>query len=145
MSDYTPTYIFTWNPKVFKWTDYKEMVSISQTVGIMLNYNWSCRSKCPREGDRFILLMQGMGRKNGVIGHGEISGAPYDLPFSGYGGRFVDIRFNVLLDYEKDKYVRTDVLKTMFPEQCFTPQFSGIRVKSSILPELWKLIGGKEC
>ena len=142
MNDYTPTYIFTWNPKVFEWKDYKNMVRISQTVGIDEYYNWSCRSKQPKDGDRFILLMQGMGRKNGVIGYGEILGAVYDLPFSDWGGRFVDIRFRCLLDYEKDKYLRTDVLKTQFPEQCFTPQFSGIRVRSAILPDLWKMIGG---
>lgn len=140
MSDYTPTYILTWNPKVYKWIDYADMADISQSIGIELKTNWSCRSKSPKEGDRFILLMQGMGNKNGVIGYGTILGAPYDLPFSDYGARYVDISFQYLVNHEMHKYVRTDVLKTMFPEQCFTPQFSGVRVKSSILPDLWALI-----
>lgn len=140
MSEYTPTYIFTWNPKVFSFEDYKNLCDIVNHSRINPKYDWSCRSKQPKYGDRFILLMQGMGNKNGVVGSGMIVSNVYELPFADYGGRFVDIKFQRMWDYEKDRYVHTSVLKTMFPEQNFTPQFSGIRVKSAILPDLWKLI-----
>ena len=141
MSDYTPTFILTWNPNIFKWDNYEDFVEISK-MGFENSMNWSCRSKLPKCGDRFILLMQGMGARNGVVGYGEIIGSPYELPFADWGGRFVDIRVKRMWNYKTDKYVRTGVLTTMFPEQCFKPQFSGIKVKSSILPDLWKIIEG---
>lgn len=141
MEDYTPTYILTWNPKVFHWNDYEKVVDNVRNRPDCCT--WSCRSKKPKENDRFILLMQGMGRKNGIVGYGQIISEPYELPFSDFGGRFLDILFIHLSNYKEDKYVLTDDLKKLFPEQCFTPQFSGIRVRSSILPELWKLIKGE--
>lgn len=139
MSEYTPTYILTWNPNKFDWREYEEMVGIVKD-GIGLETDWSCRSKNLRKGDRFILLMQGMGIKNGVVGFGKILTSTYELPFTEFGDKFVDIRFERMWNYKTDKYVRTDVLKSMFPEQCFVPQFSGIKVKSSILPVLWRVI-----
>lgn len=142
MSEYTPTYILTWNPKKFDWREYEEMVDIVKD-GIGIETDWSCRSKNLRKGDRFILLMQGMGSKNGVVGFGEILTSTYELPFTEFGDKFVDIRFTRMWNYKTDKYVRTDVLKSMFPEQCFTPQFSGIKVKQSILPVLWRVIDDK--
>lgn len=139
MSEYTSTYILTWNPNKFDWREYEEMVGIVKD-GIGLETDWSCRSKNLRKGDRFILLMQGMGIKNGVVGFGKILTSTYELPFTEFGDKFVDIRFERMWNYKTDKYVRTDVLKSMFPEQCFVPQFSGIKVKSSILPVLWRVI-----
>lgn len=137
---YTPTFILTWNPKVYLWKSYYSLCGILKNGGIKPVYDWSCRSKTPKYGDRFILLMQGMGNKNGIVGCGRIVSTVYELPFSDYGGRFVSIQFTKLWDYTKDSYIRTDVLRTMFPEQNFVPQFSGIRVKSAILPDLWELI-----
>lgn len=141
MNDYTPTYILTWNPKVFQWDNYEEVVDIVRNRPD--ECSWSCRSKKPKENDRFILLMQGMSHKNGIVGVGEILSEPYELPFADYGGRFLDIRFTKMWNYKEDKYILTDDLKKLFPEQCFSPQFSGIRVRSSILPELWKVIKGE--
>lgn len=140
MSEYTPTFIFTWNPKVFSWKDYEKLCDIVQKDCLCPKCDWSCRSKTPKYGDRFILLMQGMGDKNGIVGCGRILGSIYELPFADFGGRFVDIKFSRMWNYKTDKYIRTSVLKTLFSEQNFTPQFSGIRVKSAILPDLWKMI-----
>ena len=144
MSEYTPTYILTWNPHKFNWENYEHYVEVNQKSGICMECEWSCRSKKMRRGDRFILLMQGMGDKNGVVAVGTILSSVYELPFSEYWTYFIDIRFDRMWNYKTDKYVRTSVLKAMFPEQCFIPQFSGIRVKQSILPMLWKMIEGEK-
>lgn len=139
MSDYTPTYILTWNPNKFDWKDYEETVDLCKQKVVCM-FNWSCRSKQPKINDRVILLMQGMDNKNGIVGYGHVTEPPYELPFSDWGGRFLTAKFDRMWNYKTDKYVRTDVLKSMFPEQNFSPQFSGIRIKSSVLPDLWKLI-----
>lgn len=139
MSEYTPTFILTWNPDRFRWEEYENLVRLCK-MGIVHHIDWSCRSKQPKEGDRFILLMQGQGHKNGIVAYGDILDAPYDLPFADFGGRFLEIAVKKMWDYNKDSYIRTEVLKCKFPEQNFVPQFSGIRVRSSILPDLWQLI-----
>lgn len=136
---YTPTFILTWNPDRFKWEGYENLVQLCR-IGFIHHIDWSCRSKQPKYGDRFILLMQGQGKKNGIVASGDIESVTYDLPFADFGGRFLTIGVKKMWDYKKDSYIRTETLKAMFPEQNFAPQFSGIRVRSSILPDLWQLI-----
>ena len=134
MIDYTPTCILTWNPKRFNWIEYDFLCNSGPFM-----CDWSCRRKV-KEGDRFVLLMQGMGSKNGIIGYGEIVHFYELTTYNPFGTRFVDIRFERLVDYRKDDYVKTKDLKEAFPEQCFTPQLSGIRVRASILPDMWGMI-----
>ena len=139
---YTPVYILTWNPKRFAWNTYKQEVAKAKSGE--LSANWSCRSKQPRRGDRFILLMQGMGNTNGVIGYGHFSGRPADIGFdTEYGKTYAEIVFTALIDYEAEEYVKTRQLKALFPVQCWVPQGSGIRVKSACVPKLWRMITGE--
>lgn len=138
---YIPTYILTWNPERFRWTDYKDICALTQSEGYRYITDWSCRSKRPQKGDRFILLLQGQGKKNGIVGYGTINSKPYDyFADTVFGRRFVDIVIERLWDYTWEDYVKTEVLKEKYPDQCWTPQFSGTRVKSAILPDLWFFI-----
>lgn len=138
---YTPTFLLTWNPQITPWENYEDFVDICKN-DFKNCMNWTCRSKQPKEGDRYILLMQGMGDMNGIIGYGEILGSPYTMPFGDESARFVDISVEKMWDYHKDDYVKTDYLRKIFPEQCFTPQCSGTRVKAAILRKLWRVIDG---
>ena len=136
-SVYTPTYILTWNPKRFHWTDYESLPSIIKQNGA-ISYDWSCRSKKPKPNDRFILLMQGMGDLNGIVGCGHILSSVYDIPFNQYG-KFVDISLEYVWNYKHDDYIKTAWLRESF-DQCWTPQSSGTRIQSKFLPDLWKKI-----
>ncbi len=136
---YTSTYILTWNPKVFRNEEYYLLCKEGQKHGI-ISGNWSCRSKQPKEGDRYVMLMQGMGERNGIVGYGLITSEPCELPGEGFGGRFIDIEEYGIFDYQKDEQIKTSLLKERFPEQCWVPQGSGIRIKSSVLPDLWWMI-----
>lgn len=144
MNEYTPTYILTWNPKKFVWNSYPEIVK-RYKKGEVKRLDWSCRSKTPKAGDRFILMLQGMGAANGVVGTGKILSGVYSEGYDHefYGDDFVDVEFESLIDYKTDDYVKTSLLKSMFPEQCWVPQMSGTRIKASILPDLWKLLKGE--
>ncbi len=144
MTDYTPIYILTWNPKKFIWDDYEQVRKIvEEEGGIVLE--WSVRSKKPKEGDRFILLMQGMSDMNGVVGYGTFFKDPEDymaLPTEDapFGTRFAQVWLENLADITTGRYVKTKALKEKFPEQCWNPQMSGIRVKSKYVPKIWEIV-----
>ncbi len=129
--DYTPTYILTWNPKRFDWLDYYSAIK----TGDMFQTDWTCHTKQPEPKDKFIMLMQGMGKLNGIVAAGRILGEPYYY----WGQRYVDIKITYLWDYRK-KHILAETLRKRFPEQCFTPRSSGIRIKSRYLPDLWRMI-----
>ena len=136
---YTPTYILTWNPRKFHWEEYRDIFRRLKDGTATYRSDWSCRSNRPEAGDRFILLMQGMGDKNGIVGTGIFLGNPYQYGFdTEFGQKFVDIEFRVMWDYETCDYPKTAMLKEMFPDQCWIPQMSGIRIRSAVLPEFWK-------
>ena len=145
--DYTPLYILTWNPKKFIWDDYEEVRKTAEKEG-KVTLEWSVRSKRPKKGDRFILLMQGMKALNGIVGYGTFSEDPveymafstYDTPF---GTRFAKIGLKKLTDIVSEDYVKTAVLKELFPEQCWSPQMSGIRVRSKYTPKVWSMVKEK--
>ena len=143
MNDYTPTYLLTWNPKKYNWCTFGTIAYTNRVSGYKHETDWSCRSKKPKKGDKFIMLLQGMGEKNGVVGWGRFTSEPYELGNETvFGSRFINILFYEMWNYQTDDYVKTSQLKELFPEQCFSPQFSGMKVKASILPELWRLIEG---
>ncbi len=145
MDSYAPLYILTWNPRKFIWDDYEEVRKIAENKGeVMLE--WSVRSKKPQKGDRFILLMQGMKDLNGIVGYGYFAKDPeeysalstYDTPF---GTRFAKISFKKLVNFATGNYVKVKDLKALFPDQCWSPQMSGIRVWSKYVPKVWTMIG----
>ena len=140
---YRPTYLLTWNPNRFNWSEYADICRLTKNRNVPYNTNWSCRTKKPKVGDRFFLLMQGQGEKNGIVGHGIILRGPYNLAVTTpYGGRFVDIAIKRLWDHTCEDYPKTVEFASVYPEQCWTPQMSGIRVKSAILPDIWTYIRG---
>ncbi len=147
MTDYTPIYILTWNPKKFIWDDYEQVRKIVEEEG-GIALEWSVRSKKPKEGDRFILLMQGMKDLNGIVGYGTFFKDPEDYEAyptfdSPFGIRFAEIWCEKLMDMVSGHYVKTKDLEKMFPDQCWRPQMSGIRVKSKYTPKVWSMVKEK--
>ena len=134
---YAPIYILTWNPHKFDWKEYRKCVEICKQAGKLYG-GWTCRSKSPQSGNRFVLLMQGMRSDNGIVGAGIFVQEPENIGLeTKYGTRYVYIRFGKLIDYTNDDYVKTSVLKEQFPEQCWIPQMSGTRIKSKYVPIVW--------
>ena len=136
---YTPIYILTWNPNMFYDDGYYTLCN-EQLKDRIVSGIWSCRSRQPKAGDRYVRLMQGMGKQNGIIGYGTITSEPYEIPEEDFGGWFVNIDEYRVFDYRTDEQIKTTFLKEKFPEQCWTPQGSGIRIKSMYAPDLWAMI-----
>ena len=142
--DYTPLYILTWNPDKFEWNERADITRLVQKYG-SLSFIWSCRSKKPKRNDRFILLMQGQGEKNGIIGAGYFMTSPTDTEETPFGHRFARCELIYMADPDKDDYVRTKTLTETFPDQHWTPQMSGTKVMSKYTPKTWRLVEEKSC
>lgn len=71
------TYLLTWNPKKWNWTDLKDCVAATKESSI-LNEPWSCgRSKRIRTGDRVFLNRQGVEPK-GIMASGTATSDVYE-------------------------------------------------------------------
>ena len=73
------TYLYTWNPKKWTWSDLQEAI---YKVNNNKDYSpyWSCgNTKKINIGDMFFIIKLGVAPK-GIIGGGYITSKPYDLP-----------------------------------------------------------------
>ena len=136
-STYSPIFILTWNPKVYKWDDEYDKVCLYTQQHGAIDTDWSVQTKSPKTGDRFVLMRQGTKDNNGIIGYGHIKSEPYDYMFH---MKFIDISLHRLF---KENLLTRDELEEMFPDQYWSPQQSGTRVKSKYTVELWSTLQKK--
>lgn len=70
------SYLLTWNPKRFVWTDLPDVLADLDAVGAVA-VSWSCgRTKRIREGDSVYLLRQGKDSP-GIVGRGWVVTEPF--------------------------------------------------------------------
>ena len=141
-------WLVTWNRNGFEWEDYEEDCEKTK-AGQALELSWTCVSTKPVIGDEVFMLKLG-DYPRGIIGHGTVvhesyEAEHYDPEKAGRGdqARYIDIKFDCLLNYEKGKILSQEVLNNSCSEQYWSPQGSGIAIKDEVLPELhrlWKAI-----
>lgn len=136
------TFLFTWNPKHFPWETLEQDI---QDVNLREKsiQGWSCgNTKSINPGDRIFLLKLGTEPK-GIIGAGYATTTPFwDNHWSGKDkdALYIDIDFEVLLNPAKEPILRLETLKeSNLSKQNWTPQSSGISIKSELVDELEKL------
>ena len=129
-------YLFGWNPVKFKWEDIDDDIQQLATTG-MLEDNWSVAShKSIQPGDRAYVVRVGMEPK-GIFASGFISSEPYPAFRKGRHYFRIKIRFDVLLNPDKEPILGFDILKTGdLAYQTWTPQASGISIKPQLVDEL---------
>lgn len=96
------TYLFTWNPRKWPWTDLPQAVAEANVDGRHVD-RWSCGvTRKIKPGDRAFLIRLGQSPK-GIIGSGVITSNIEELPHwspdraaKGETGLFVQILFDVL-------------------------------------------------
>jgi 5-methylcytosine-specific restriction protein A len=137
----TKAILLTWNPKRWKWDDYLDKIEDVNIHGSTI-MNWSCgNSKSIQVDDRVFLMRVGPD-KPGIIGSGVVVKAPFmDIHFADKDrkGLNVEVVFDTLLDFKND-ILQLDILKREMPKQVWTPQASGISIKTeylSTLEALW--------
>ena len=131
-------YLLTWNPDNWNWPDYKEKVQAVKE-GKTFVEPWTSSSKQPNVGDQVFLLKNTVG----IIGHGHVEKASYEAPHydskkaqEGQKTNHIDVKFDWLMDETENNYIPIDLLKSIFPNQTWRPQASGIEIKEEYVNDL---------
>ncbi len=146
------TFLLAWNPSEDTTTDIPNIIT-QFGAGNKVKMKWSVsNSKKPKPNDRFYLMKVGNSGR-GIFASGVITSIPmseqhYDIAKAKKGKtlNFVDIEFDFLVDLAKSRGITWQELKEINAltqiEQTWTPENSGIEIKSEIVPYIdkaWKL------
>lgn len=139
-----PSYLFTWNPSKWDWKSLDRDVDACRRKGVF-DDQWSCGvTKKIQPGDRVFLIKLGSEEPTGLLASGYALSAPFSE------GHFTDprrkalyikLRYDVLLNPEKEELLSREVLKASLPEVHWSPQASGITIpadSAAKLEEMWK-------
>lgn len=128
-------WLLAWNPNNWDWEDFDEAVELVRN-GEDYEMGWSCTSKQVNPGDRVFLTVLGVGENNGIIASGTAISETYESEHwddvkreRGQTTTHIDVRFDCIRDYENESYLMQTKLKTLFPEQQWSPMGSGISIK----------------
>jgi 5-methylcytosine-specific restriction enzyme A len=138
-----PTFLLTWNPAKWHWRDMQADIQRCQSDGY-LDDRWSCgRNKQIQPGDRIFLLRQGQ-EPRGLIASGIATSSVFEDEH--WGGddttrspiaRYVNIRFDVLLDADQEPIFRRDWLEAeALVGVHWNTQVSGIRIPEQMAQAL---------
>jgi 5-methylcytosine-specific restriction enzyme A len=133
------SYLFAWNPAKWNWTSLEDAVQQLKEKGHFTQM-WSCISrKTIQPGDRAFIVKLGTEPK-GIFASGTVSTYPFLARHWSGEDRDVNrvmIDFDVLLNPEKDTILGLDIFKVGgLSKQTWTPQSSGISIKSEVVDEL---------
>jgi 5-methylcytosine-specific restriction protein A len=137
------SYLYTWNPKRWKWVDLPEAICRIGD-GEQYDIEWSCgNTKKIAVGDTFFLIKLGVEPK-GIIGCGYVSSFPYPLPHwdeekkrQGLTALRTDLLFKVL---SEKPIVPLERLQGRYPAYNWSPQASGLSVPEPIASKLFSEI-----
>lgn len=138
-------WLFGFNPSVYPWQDidYAEACAATR-LGKLWHETWTCCSTKPEIGDRFYMILQGMGEMNGIMAAGRIASKAYFQPSwldPSRIKRVIDIDFDFILDYREEMPLPIRILRGAYPVQCWSPRASGIRIRPECVNEindLWR-------
>ena len=139
-------WLLTWNKNNWNWEGYSDKCVSTQNGGTITE-SWTCANTNPKLGDEVFLIKLGE-QPRCLIGHGFVVKESYESDHfdpeksaAGKKSNHIDVEFDRLLDYEKDKCVSQDELNGKCGEQYWSPQSSGIEIKPEVLPALYALWG----
>ena len=140
-------WLLTWNPNYWSAGG---IGGPNASLGIEVGdkVDWRCLSKKPNVGDYFYLLRTGVDPK-GIIAKGVVTHDGFSKQDSDNAGKdqnYITVKFEEIRQSCADGLLPSCLLKTAMPEQDWSPQSSGISVKSTAASELnslWDLGRGK--
>lgn len=133
------TFLFAWNPDKWDWATLEQSIEQLENSG-KVTERWSCVShKTIKPGDRAFLVRLGS-EPRGIMAAGYVASEPFLSKHWSSEGKDVYrtlIDFEVLLNPAKEPILTLDILKTgNLEKQQWTPQSSGISIKSELVEEL---------
>lgn len=142
------TYLLTWSPKKWQWTDLSKRISEIKEKGFCL-LDWSCgNNKSIAGGDRLFLLRQGE-EPRGIVGAGYAVSEPYEeihwreeKAKVGRTTMYLKVRWECLLDPETESiFPREWLNEGLLSKVNWNTQISGIRISSEaadVLERRWE-------
>ena len=133
------TYLFAWKSEKWPWTNLEESIEELEKTS-RVSQMWSCAShKSIQPGDRAFLIKLGK-KPTGIVAAGFVATPPFLATHWDGSDKMVPrvmIDFEVLLNPNKDSILPIDILRQgKLSEQHWTPQASGISIKSEVVDEL---------
>lgn len=141
------TYLVTWSPKKWQWTDLPRRISEIKKKGFCIT-DWSCgNNRSIAKGDRLFLLRQGE-EPRGIVGTGWAESEPYEeihwreeKARAGRTTRYLKVRWDTLLNPETESiFPREWLNEGLLSKVNWNTQISGISIRSeaaNILEVRW--------
>lgn len=141
------TYLLTWSPKKWRWTDLPRRISEIRRKGYCVS-DWSCgNNKSINRGDRLFLLRQGE-EPRGIVGAGWADSEPYEEVHwreekarAGRTTMYLTVRWEQLLNPETESiFPREWLNESPLSKVNWNTQISGITIRpevAEVLAERW--------
>ena len=141
------TYLLTWSPKKWQWTDLSKRISEIGRKGFCIT-DWSCgNNKSIAKGSRLFLLRQGE-EPRGIVGAGWAESEPYEEIHwreekvrAGRTTMYLRVRWEKLLNPERESiFPREWLNKGVLSKVNWNTQISGITIwpeVAEVLEERW--------
>ena len=134
-------WLITWNKNNWNWQNFEEICEGTK-AGQTFVESWACANSNPQIGDEVFLIKLG-DQPRCLIGHGTVKRAQYEKDHydpakaaEGKREKAIDVEFDRVINYEKDKYVDQAELNAKCGAQYWSPQSSGIEIKQEVIPTL---------
>ena len=134
-------WLITWNKNNWYWENFAGKCEATK-AGETFVESWACANSNPQIGDEVFLIKLGE-QPRGIIGHGTVDRTIYEKAHydavkaaEGKTEKAIDVKFDRLINYEKEKYISQDELNAKCAGQHWSPQNSGIEIKQEVLPNL---------
>lgn len=141
------TYLLTWSPRKWQWTDLPGRIAEIRRKGFCIT-DWSCgNNKSIRKGDRLFLLRQGE-EPRGIVGAGWAESEPYEeihwreeKAKAGRRTMYVQVRWEKLLNPDRESiFPREWLNEAVLSSVNWNTQISGISIRAEaaeVLEERW--------
>ena len=142
------TYLLTWSPKKWRWTDLATRITEIKKNGFCVT-DWSCgNNKSIAKGDSLFLLRQGE-EPRGIVGAGWAESEPFaeihwreEKARVGRTTMYLNVRWETLLNPESESIFPREWLNEGWLSKVnWNTQISGISIRSEaagILEERWE-------
>ena len=135
-------WLLTWNPEDYPYDDYEEQVNDLKNGKTVIE-QWACANSHVKIGDRVFFMRLGTGEKNGILASGYATRESFidehynqERAASGETVRYIEFKFDIMLDRNGASFLTQERLISLFPNQHWSPQGSGIAIKQEYVEAL---------
>ena len=115
-------WLITWNKNNWYWQNFEKKCEATKN-GETIVESWACSNSNPKTGDEVFLIKLG-DQPKGIIGHGTVARPIYETAHfdatkaaEGKKQKSIGVRFDRLINYEKDRFVEQSELAEKCPAQ----------------------------